>query len=106
MWDNDGVELDVVATRPLGNRPDLNRVNVRAKGGFKVHTVDADSLTHERPDSWERLEEDATIRPEAYCVKRGIDFSDVDGQHRVLDEVTERMARDLVRRAKALAGGA
>lgn len=60
-------------------------------------------LTHERPDSWERLEEDATISPEAYCVKRGIDFSDVDGQHRVLDEVTERMARDLVRRCKELA---
>ena len=61
-------------------------------------------LTHERPvaDTWERLEDDATISPEAYCVKRGIDFSDVDGQHRVLDEVTERMARDLVRRARAL----
>ena len=62
-----------------------------------------DQLTHERPDSWERLEDDATISPEAYCVKRGIDFSDVDGQHRVLDEVTELMARDLVRRARALA---
>ncbi len=64
---------------------------------------DPSELAHERPESWERLEEDATISPETYCVKRGIDFSDVDGQHRVLDEVTERMARDLVRRAKELA---
>ena len=71
-------------------------------------TAPASCFTHERPeiDSWERLEEDATLPPETYCVKREIDFSDVDGQHRVLDEVTERMARDLVRRARALAGGA
>ena len=62
------------------------------------------NLTHERPESWERLVDDATMHPETYCVKRGIDIKDVNGTHLVLDEVTERMARDLVRRAKALAG--
>ena len=76
---------------------------VESAGGDGLYRLRADRLAHERSDSWERLEEDATISPEAYCVKRGIDFSDVDGQHRVLDEVTERMARDLVRRCKELA---
>lgn len=57
----------------------------------------------EFPDSWERLEEDATVYPETYCVRRGIDIADVDGTHLVLDDVTELMARDLVRRAKKLA---
>ena len=61
-------------------------------------------LTHERPDSWERLEEDATVSPETYCVRRGIDMADVDGTHLVLDDVTEWMACDLVRRAKKLSG--
>ena len=60
-------------------------------------------LTHERPESWERLEDDATVSPETYCVRRGIDIADVDGTHLVLDDVTELMARDLVRRAKTLA---
>ena len=62
VWDKDGVELDVVATRPLGNRPDLNRVNVRAKRGFQVHTVDADSLTHEKPDSYDVLIDDVIFK--------------------------------------------
>ena len=63
-------------------------------------------LTHERPvaDTWERVEEDATVSPETYCVRRGIDMADVDGTHLVLDDVTEWMACDIVRRAKALAG--
>ena len=65
-------------------------------------------IEHKRPeiDSWERLEDDATVSPETYCVIRGIDISDVDGTHLVLDDVTEWMARDLVRRAKKLAGDA
>lgn len=73
--------------------------------GSKRNSAPASVLTHERPeiDSWERLEDDATVSPETYCVKRGIDISDVDGTHLVLDDATERMARDLVRRAKALA---
>ena len=62
-----------------------------------------EQLTHERPESWDRLMDDAKMPPETYCVNRGIDIADVDGTHRVLDEVTERMARDLVRRCRALA---
>lgn len=58
-------------------------------------TVDAPRLTHERPDSWERIEEDAKLAPRDYLEKRGMN-----------PEKTERIASmmaDLVRRAKALA---
>ena len=58
-------------------------------------TVDAPRLTHERPDSWERIEEDAKLAPRDYLESRGMN-----------PEKTERIASmmaDLVRRAKALA---
>ena len=61
----------------------------------------ADYLTHERPESWERLEDDATLAPAAYCNDRGLACvcdPDPDAATYV-----EAMARDLVRRAKALA---
>lgn len=48
-----------------------------------------------RPDSWEKLEEDAKLAPRAYLEKRGMN-----------PEKTERVASmmaDLLRRAKALA---
>ena len=59
------------------------------------------TLTHERPDSWERLEKDATIAPAAYCHDRGLPCAcdpDPDAATYV-----EAMARDLVRRARVLA---
>lgn len=52
-------------------------------------------LTHERPDSWERIEEDAKLAPRDYLESRGMN-----------PEKPERIAfmmADLVRRAKALA---
>lgn len=58
-------------------------------------TVDAPRLTHERPDSWERIEEDAKLAPRDYLESRGMN-----------PEKTGRIASmmaDLVRRAKALA---
>lgn len=54
-------------------------------------------LSHERPDSWERIEEDAKLAPRDYLEKRGMN-----------PEKTERIASmmaDLVRRAKALSKG-
>ena len=53
-------------------------------------------LTHERPESWERLEDDATMPAATYCERMGIEVE--EGYSFV-----EPMARDLVRRAKALA---
>lgn len=59
------------------------------------YTVKPSRLTHERPDSWGRIEEDAKLAPRDYLEKRGMN-----------PEKTERIASmmaDLVRRAKALA---
>lgn len=55
-------------------------------------------LTHERPDSWELLEEDVAGAsfPDVYCANHHIDTSDTSYEW--------AMARDIVRRAKALAG--
>ena len=58
-------------------------------------------LTHERPDSWERVERDATTSPVSYCHARGID-RDVEWQD--MSEGIEAMALDLVARCKRLAG--
>lgn len=53
-------------------------------------------LTHERPDSWERLEEDAGKNPFGYC-------KDVGHRLDTCENSEEYKARDLVRRARALA---
>lgn len=52
-------------------------------------------LTHQRPDSWEQLEEDAAKQPYVYCVEHGLDDDVIP--------TNEKFASDLVRRAKALA---
>lgn len=70
---------------------------VEAKDGCPMYSVNPERLTHERPDSWERIEEDAKLAPRAYLEARGMN-----------PEKTERVASmmaDLVRRAKALAKG-
>ena len=59
-------------------------------------SFDPDRLTHERPESWDRLEEDATMSAATYCERMGIE---VEEGH----SFVEPMARDLVRRARALA---
>ena len=59
-----------------------------------LYAVEPSRLTHEFPDSWERIEEDAKLAPRDYLEKRGMN-----------PEKTERIASmmaDLVRRAKAL----
>lgn len=67
---------------------------VEAKDGCPMYSVNPENLTHERHDSWERIEEDAKLAPRAYLEARGMN-----------PEKTERVASmmaDLVRRAKAL----
>lgn len=54
-------------------------------------------LTHTRPDSWERLEEDAGDNPFTYCKAAGIHLCTLDNSERA-------KSRDIIRRAKALAG--
>ena len=54
-------------------------------------------LTHERPDTWERLDDDAGKNPFDYC-------KDVGHRLDTCENSEAYKARDLVRRAKALAG--
>lgn len=68
---------------------------VEVKDGCPMYSVNPENLTHERHDSWERIEEAAKLAPRAYLEARGMN-----------PEKTERVASmmaDLVRRAKALA---
>ena len=39
---------------------------VKAEDGCPMYSVNPENLTHERPDSWERIEEDAKLAPRAY----------------------------------------
>ena len=72
-------------------------VVVFAPPASHLTSFDPDRLTHERPDSWERLEEDVAGAscPDVYCANHHIDASDTSYEW--------AMARDIVRRAKALA---
>ena len=81
-------------------------VVVFAPPASHLTSFDPDRLTHERPvaDSWERLEEDATIEPHAYCAVNGL-YGAQDENDAALP-ASEMMARDIVRRARALAGDA
>ena len=69
-------------------------VKLRLANGMST-ALDPCRLTHERPDSWERLEEDA----------RNIRTAILDSDKLPFEVIDER-ALDLVRRARALAGGA
>lgn len=72
-----------------------------------------DQLTHEQPDSWERVEADCSKCCIEYCDEHGLldaacNTAEGDASTRHCtdcgDSCEERMARDLVRRAKKLAG--
>ena len=109
VLDADGVPIEVGDTVYFvdGDARPLTVERIDANGGepavdlvyagqiLRWHSVNPDTLTHERPDSWERIEEDAKLAPRDYLEKRGMN-----------PEKTERIASmmaDLVRRAKALA---
>lgn len=90
--DDDGA-LTVECIDVSGEKPVVDLVHSDGRGTW--HLVDPEKLTHERPDSWERIEEDAKLAPRDYLEKCGMN-----------PEKTERIASmmaDLVRRAKALA---
>lgn len=60
-----------------------------------LYTIEPSRLSHERPDSWERIEEDAKLAPRDYLEKRGMNPEKT--------KLVASMMADLVRRAKALA---
>ena len=103
VLDADGAPIEVGDTvycdddpRPLRVIHISDSINVTTIDDHAAYyTVKPPRLTHERPDSWERIEEDAKLAPRDYLEKRGMN-----------PEKTERIASmmaDLVRRAKALA---
>ena len=94
VWHDDGSEWIV---------EEMNRYGARCFDGDRRRTFDPRCLTHTRPDSWERLEEDVNtivtgsgmyLRLNDYCNKR-----DLGG-----DDVMVLTVCDIVRRAKKLAG--
>ena len=96
VWHEDGSEWLV---------EEMNRYGVRCFDGDKRRTFNAKCLTHTRPDSWERLEEDASKEP---CFYFG--FEDKlcsDGAWcpaNKMGDCSKFKAADIVRRAKKLAG--
>lgn len=76
--------------------PESGDVHVRWGYDFedKTGTIAANLLTHERPDSWERIEEDARLKPSEYADRYRIGRIGFEA---------EDMRVDLVRRCKELA---
>lgn len=109
VLDADGVPIEVGDTVYFvdGNGSALIVERIDANGGDPAvdlvysgekihwHSANPEKLTHERPDSWERIEEDAKLAPRAYLEKRGMNPEKT--------KLVASMMADLVRRAKALA---
>ena len=107
VLDADGVEIKVGDT--VWTLDGLEGVVTKVEDGAAciayesdyAQREEADNLTHARPDSWERLEEDAEkIRRDIARNLGDFSPSDFDDER---DTVQFRVT-DLVRRAKALAG--
>ena len=102
VWDGDGVEMVVMSL--VGELP--WHVTTHSKIPPAMHSISPKRLTHTRPDSWERLEEDAAKEP---CDYFGVECDEDKGcsgcphLHKGRD-CTIDMQADLIRRAKALAG--
>lgn len=96
VWSDDGLEMTV--TSLVGELP--GHVTAHGDNPPAMHSISPKRLTHTRPDSWERLEEDAEkIRCD---IARNLgDFSPSDFADEG-DSVQSRVI-DLIRRAKALA---
>ena len=77
-----------------------------SKLGWKVEMdnmpflCEPDDLTHKKPDSWAKLEEDASVGAQNYCANRlGIDI-----RKTLTSDDDRAFAKDIIRRAKKLAG--
>lgn len=95
VWHEDGSEQLV---------EEMNRYGVRCFDGDKRRTFDPKYLTHTRPDSWERLEEDASKETCFYFGYEDKLCGDGAGcPANKLGNCSKLKAADIVRRAKALA---
>lgn len=96
VYESNGQSGIVIAVHPSARCVDLRQ------DGCVACAMDAKRLTHTRPDSWERLEEDATMSPWSYCDRYGLVVDRSDGE---FAPTNETFALDLIRRAKALSEG-
>lgn len=76
-------------------------VELTDKNGGRLSTF-ATMLTHQRPDSWEMVERDATKPPREYCRENGISAETVGAMDD--ERAIASFATNLVHRAKLLAG--
>lgn len=98
VWHHSGFAHGVVTSIDAGSL--MNTTRYVDESGTEFRDA-ARNLTHTRPDSWERLEEDADSIRQAIACNFG-DFSPSDFKQSG-DSIQDRVM-DLVRRAKALAG--
>ena len=99
VWHKDGRELRVIGFDAMQDGETVLIVEYAAEP-TKLGEVRSLSLTHVQPDSWERLENDATMSAWSYRDKYGLAVGVSDGEY---IPTTVAFALDLVRRAKALA---
>lgn len=93
VWDvESGIEYEVVGIHTDEDTP--VRV-MRTDGSHLAKAAKPSTLTHQRPDSWERIEEDARIKPSEYTDRYRVGRIGFE---------SEDMRADLVRRCRALAG--
>ena len=98
VWHEDGRELRVIGFDGMQDGETVLIVEYAAEP-TKLGEVRCLSVSHTNPDSWERLEKDATMSPWSYCDKYGL----VDRSDGEFAPIGEAFAIDLVRRAKAIA---
>lgn len=92
VWNEAAVEFKVEEINPRNK----SFTAIRDFDGSRCDGLNPMCFTHQRPDSWERIEEDIADLPcSDYCNIYRIDASDTSYEH--------AMARDIVRRCKALA---
>ena len=92
-----GAELVV---KSLPKPGEYQTVVVVAQPANYITSFDPDQLTHERPDTWERIEEDAKMPPHFYCVGYMLYGKEEEGSR---TPTSELFARDLVRRCREVA---
>lgn len=101
VWHEDGTMLRVDGFGGIEDGETIVNVHI-IRGATQWSAVRSLTLTHTRPDSWERLEEDATMSPWSYCERYGLVVDRSDGE---FAPTNETFALDLIRRAKALSEG-
>ena len=99
VWHKDGTMLRVDGFGGIEDGETIVNVHV-IRGAVPWIAVRSLSLTHVQPDSWERLEDDATMPPWSYRDKYELV---VDRSYGESYSTVKAFATDLIRRAKAIA---